>query len=152
MLSKLTQYVDLQAYGETEGTRWLNNYTSGGFEIEHIFPRQPCVEAVEEFGKLDDLEIANKLGNLVLVEKQINASLGNRAYSHKRAVYKQSKLLLTRALAERPKVGANTQIDRAVSAIEQFPEWNEAAVSMRQRSLVVLARAVWGMPETALDS
>ena len=147
VLSKLTQYVDLQAYGETEGTRWLGNYTSGGFEIEHVFPQQPCAEAAEEFGTLDDLEIADRLGNLVLVEKQINASLGNRAYSQKRTVYQQSRLLLTRALAERPRVGANTQIDRAVSAIEPFSEWNEAAVIERQRSLVLLARAVWGVPE-----
>ena len=148
VLSKLTQYVDLQAYGETEGTRWLGNYTSGGFEIEHIFPQQPCVEAADEFGPYDDLEIGIKLGNLVLVEKQINASLGNRAYSQKRAVYKQSRLLLTRALAERPRIGENTQIDRAVSAIEPFPEWNDAAVNNRQRSLITLARAVWGMRET----
>ena len=152
VLSKLTQYVDLRAYGETEGTRRLENYTSGGFEIEHIFPLQPCVEAAEEFGTPDDPDITNKLGNLVLVEKQINASLGNRAYSQKRAVYQQSRLLLTRALAERPKVGENTQIDRALSAIEPFPEWNEAAVNKRQRSLVALARAIWGIPETGLVS
>ncbi len=147
VLSKLTQYVELQAYGENDDTRWLSAYTSGGFEIEHIFPLQPCAEAVEEFGAPDDLEIANKLGNLVLVEKQINASLGNRAYSQKRARYKESKLLLTRALAERPRVGVKTQIDRAVGAIEPFPEWNEAAVNERQQSLVALARAVWGMSE-----
>ena len=130
------------------GVLWLGNYTSGGFEIEHIFPQQPCAEAADEFGPYDDLEIGIRLGNLVLVEKQINASLGNRAYSQKRAVYKQSRLLLTRALAERPRIGENTQIDRAVSAIEPFPEWNEAAVNNRQRSLITLARAVWGMRET----
>ena len=126
----------------------MGNYTSGEFEIEHIFPQPPCAEAADEFGPYDDLEIGIKLGNLVLVEKQINASLGNRAYSHKRAVYPESRLLLTRALAERPKVGENTQIDRTLSAIEPFPEWNEAAVNKRQRSLVALARAVWGIPET----
>ena len=152
VLSKLTQYVDLQAYGETEGTRWLGNYTSGGFEIEHIFPLNPCDEAAEEFGTTDDPEVINKLGNLVLVEGQINSSLGNRAYSQKRAVYQQSRLLLTRALAERPRVGANTQIDRAVSGIEPFPEWNEEAVNARQLSLVALAKAVWGIPETKIVS
>ena len=147
VLSKLTQYVDLRAYGETEGTRWLGNYASGGFEIEHVFPQQPSPEAMDEFGAPEDHDIANKLGNLVLIEKQINASLGNRAYSKKRERYQQSRLLLTRALAERPKVGTNTQIDRAVSAIEPFAEWNEMAVIERQRFLVSLARTVWGLPE-----
>lgn len=30
VLAKLTQQVDLLGYGETEGTRWLGNYVSGG--------------------------------------------------------------------------------------------------------------------------
>ena len=88
-----------------------------------------------------------RLGNLVLVEKSINTSLGNRPYSEKRPVYQQSKLLLTRALSERPKVGANTRIDRAVALIEPYASWNEASLHQRQRSLVTLARAVWGLPE-----
>lgn len=146
VLSKLTQFVELQAYGETEGTRWLENYTSGGYEVEHIFPQQPCAEASEEFGPIEDAEITDRLGNLVLVERQINASLGNRPYSQKRDVYQQSKLLLTRSLAERPRVGANTQIDRAVKAIEPFSDWNEATVMRRQQSLVGLANSVWEMP------
>ena len=152
VLSKFTQYVDLQAYGETEGTRWLNNYTSGGFEIEHIFPQQPCAEAAEEFGKPEDIEIANKLGNLVLVEKSINGTLGNRPYSQKRKVYPKSKLLLTCALSERPRIGANTQIDRAVSAIDPFTKWNEATVNERQRFLVAFARVVWGISEISVMS
>lgn len=146
VLAKLTQYVDLAAYGATEGTRWLSNYTSGGYEIEHIFPQQPCEEAAKEFGEITDPEIAQRLGNLVLVEKQINASLGNRPYSLKRPVYRESKLLLTRALAERPKVGENTQIDRTVAAIESFPTWTEEAVMQRQGWLVTLSRAVWNVP------
>ena len=58
----------------------------GGFEIEHILPQQPSEEAAAEFGMFEDQDIATRLGNLVLVEKSINASLGNRPYSQKRAV------------------------------------------------------------------
>lgn len=149
VLAKLTQQVDLWAYGDTEGTMWLGNYVSGGYEVEHIFPQTPCAEAAKEFGEVSDPEIVQRLGNLVLVEKSINTSLGNRPYSEKRPVYQQSKLLLTRALSERPKVGANTRIDRAVASIEPYAEWNETSLHKRQRSLVTLARAVWGLPEQA---
>ena len=149
VLAKLTQQVDLLAYGETEGTRWLGNYVSGGYEVEHIFPQTPNAEAAAEFGPVSDPEVVQRLGNLVLVEKSINTSLGNRPYSEKRPVYQQSKLLLTRALSERPKVGANTRIDRAVASIEPYSTWNEGAVHQRQRSLGTLARAVWGLPEQA---
>jgi hypothetical protein len=146
VLAKITQYVDLNGFGETEGTKWLGRYTSSGFEIEHIFPQTPTNEAEEEFGASTDSNVANRLGNLVLAEKSINASLGNRSYSMKRNVYLQSQLLLTRALAERPKVGANTRIDVAVAGIEPFATWNEECVSKRQDMLARIAREVWSVP------
>lgn len=149
VLAKLTQHVELAAYGETEGTRWLQSYTSGGFEIEHIFPQQPDAKAAEEFGPIEDPLVSQRLGNLVLVEKSINSSLGNRAYSEKRPIYLQSKLLLTRALSERPQVGANTRIDRAVASIESFPTWTERDVLQRQRWLADLARSVWRIPASS---
>jgi hypothetical protein len=147
ILAKLTQQIELEAYGETERTMWLSRYTRGGFEIEHIFPQQPSEEAAAEFGAFEDPNVADRLGNLVLVEKAINASLGNRPYSQKRDVYPQSQLLLTRALAERPQVGAKTQIDNAVAKLAPFPEWNEAAVIKRQKMLAALARSVWRVPQ-----
>ena len=146
ILSKLTQHIDLRAYGETEGTKWLSHYTRGGFEIEHIFPQQPSSEATAEFGEREDPYIAARLGNLVLVEKSINASLGNRSFSQKRDVYSQSKLLLTKSLAERPTIGSNTKIDIAVADLDPCTEWNEAAVIKRQNELSVLARSIWRLP------
>ena len=146
VLAKLAQYIDLRAYGATEGTKWLSRYTEGGFEIEHIFPQQPSREAAAEFGAFDDQDIANRLGNLVLVERSINASLGNRPYSQKRDVYIQSQLLLTKALAERPRVGENTRIDAAVADLNPAAEWNEAAVIKRQEELATLARLAWNVP------
>lgn len=147
ILAKLTQHIDLRAYGETEGTKWLSRYTGGGFEIEHIFAQKPNGEAAAEFGEFEDSNVADRLGNLVLVEKSINASLGNRPYSEKRDVYRQSQLLLTKALAERPKVGANTKIDVAVAELDPFTEWNETAVIQRQHKLATLARTVWRLPQ-----
>lgn len=146
ILAKLTQHVDLQGFGETEGTKWLSRYTSNGFEIEHIFPQTPTDEAKQEFGSTSDANVANRIGNLVLVEKSINASLGNRAFSKKRPVYLQSQLLLTRAVSERPKVGANTRIDAAVASLEPFTEWNEKSVVKRQESIRGLARTIWNVP------
>ena len=146
ILAKITQYVDLQGFGETEGTKWLSRYTSNGFEIEHIYPQTPTKDAEQEFGAATDIHVADRLGNLVLVEKSINASLGNSAFSQKRAVYLQSQLLLTRALAERPKVGVNTKIDAAVDRIEPFATWNEEGVARRQEMLAGIARVVWRLP------
>jgi len=146
ILAKLTQHVELAAYGETEGTKWLSKYTSGGYEVEHIYPQTPGNDAAEEFGEITDENIVNRLGNLVLAEKSINASLGNKPYSLKKAVYPQSQLLLTRAVAERPKIGTNTKIDAAVAGIEPFDEWNEPNVIKRQSMMRGLARSIWDVP------
>lgn len=143
ILAKLTQSVDLQAYGETEGTRWLSRYAEQ--EIEHIHPQKPDADAVAEFGVMENQAVTRQLGNLVLLEKSINASLRNRPYSHKKNVYRESQLLLTRALTERPKVGSNTMIDAAVAEIEPYATWNEAAVRQRQAHLTTLARRVWNI-------
>lgn len=149
ILAKLTQHIDLEAYGRTEGTKWLSRYIGGGFDIEHVFPQEPSDEAKAEFGEHEDPDVMSRLGNLVLVEKSINASLGNRPYSQKRKVYPESQLLLTKALGERPKVGANTRIDRAVANLESFEEWNERKVNVRQNSFAALARRVWELPDPA---
>ncbi len=149
ILAKLTQHIELAAYGETEGTKWLSTYTSGGFEIEYIFPQTPGDKAKLEFGTITDANVADKLGNLLLVEKSINSSLGNQPFSKKRAVYGQSRLLFTRAIGERPKVGANTKIDAAVANINPFDHWNEASIANRQNSIRDLADVIWDVPATA---
>ena len=150
ILAKLTQHIDLKAYGEVEDTKWLSKYTDGrSFTIEHIFPGTPSDDTKTEFGDFKDENIADYIGNLVLVEWSINSSLGNKPYSQKRPVYPKSKLLLTHALAERPQIGANTRIDQAVANLNPFDQWNEAAIKKRQDKLTELAQCVWGLPNAS---
>jgi uncharacterized protein with ParB-like and HNH nuclease domain len=146
ILAKLTQYIELSAYGETEATRWLSKYIGVGYEVEHIYPQTPNDKATKEFGQYSESNISHLLGNLVLVEKSINGSLGNRPYSDKKKVYPQSQLLLTRALAEKPKVGVKTKIDTAVAELPSYDVWNEKNVKSRQAFLARLSRKVWGIP------
>ena len=145
ILAKLTQYIQLNAYGETEGTKWLNIYTEGGYEIEHIYPQVPSEKAFAEFGECEDSLVTYQLGNLTLVERSINASLGNKPYSEKRKLYLDSQLLLTKALVERPNIGISTKINNAVANLKSFEEWNEAAVKLRQDNLTTLARTIWSL-------
>lgn len=146
LLAKLTQRIELDAYGETESTKWLGQYADSAFEVEHIYPQDPSTEARDEFGSTRDALTAQRLGNLALVEKSINSSLGNRPFSKKRLVYPKSKLLLTQAIAERPQIGVDTRIDRAVADLEPFDSWNDASVERRQAELTKLARRAWNVP------
>ena len=148
LLAKLTQHVDLLAFGETaEGCRWLSRYTdASNIHVEHILPQSPDDAVRVEFGPdADNPELLSSIGNLALAERAINASLGRRPFSKKLPVYPKSQLLLTRAIAERPNIG-NTAIDRAVAAMEPFKHWNPSTIKERARQLADLAMEVWHVP------
>jgi hypothetical protein len=146
VLAKLSQAVELNAYGATEGTRCLRKYAEGAaYEVEHILPVTAGADCIAEFGDGSG-SWTQRLGNLTLVEQGINSSLGKQPFSVKRPVYLQSQLLLTRAIAEKPSVGVNTKIDAAVAGLDCFSEWTPSSVEKRQAQLVDLARAVWDVP------
>src|SRR5690606_1506629 len=70
LLAKLTQHVDLLAYGPGQGRDDLQEYVSGGNDIEHILPDNGDIEAIAEFGDGGaDQDIIQRLGNLLLIEK-----------------------------------------------------------------------------------
>jgi hypothetical protein len=149
LLAKLTQAVEVEAYGVTEGTRWLKRYAEGSaYQIEHIHPVAAGPECIAEFGEASG-DWTQRLGNLTLVEQGINSSLGNQPFSSKRPVYAQSQLLLTRAITEKPKVGVKTRIDAAVADLEPFDQWTPLAIEARQAQLTDLASTVWDVPAAA---
>lgn len=149
VLAKLAQYVDLRALGEESSARSLKGYMKGEYEIEHIHPQNPSAAAEAAFGELADEQVVEKLGNLILLEKSINASIGNGSFAEKRSAYGKSRCWLTRSLVDNRGVGVNTAIDRAVRPLECYEAWNQKAIEQRQRSLTALAHVVWGVPAGA---
>ena len=98
LVAKLTQYIDLQAYGPSNSRDRLIDYTAGGNDIEHMLAENASNEARQEFGDgAQDRNVIESLGNLLLIEKSINRSILNSPYSVKKAKYKNSKFLLTRS-------------------------------------------------------
>lgn len=69
-----------------------------------------------------------------------------RSFAEKLPGYRQSAFLLTRSLAEKPQVGVDTQLNRAVAGLLQFDACDSAAIQKRQEMLAALARRVWDMP------
>ena len=90
-------------------------------EIEHILPSKPRPDVRAAFDKLSEYaDYSGRLGNLTLLEKTINASVSNGSFSEKAPGYRQSAFLLTKSLAEKPQVGVNTQLNRAVADLAPF--------------------------------
>ena len=141
ILAKLAQHLELKAYGRIDKHLNLSNYIDS-YEIEHIFPKNPSQEAAAEFGNFEVENIAERVGNLVLIEKSLNSYLGNQEYSRKRNTYCESDLLLTSNLFKKTEIG-KTMIDDAVSRLQQFKTWNENSVTVRQKMLYEIAEEIW---------
>jgi len=148
ILGKLTQYVDLMAYGQSSQSHiWLARYCDGAnVHIEHILPQSPDDEVHEEFGEgAEDRSLLWSIGNLALAEKSINTSLGRRTFSYKRTIYPQSQFLLTRVIGKKPDIG-RTAIDRAVATMTPFEVWTRRSIIQRAGWLSNLAAEVWSVP------
>jgi len=146
VLGKLTQYVNERAWGEeTQGD--LAQFLDPTIHVEHVLPQNPTKVVLSEFDKPDEAEeFIYRLGNLALAEEAINCSLGNKPFSEKRRVYKDSKLLLTKLISGKVSVGKHTAVNRAVDGFPVFREWSSATIEERQKALALLARRVWDMP------
>ncbi|GAB1538936.1 hypothetical protein NUACC21_16010 [Scytonema sp. NUACC21] len=84
---------------------------------------------------------------MTLLEKTINSSIFDKVYEQKKLGYRESQLLITRSLVEKPNVGGNTQLNRAIQSlgIQEFDTWNSTAIDKRQEILAQLAKRVWGL-------
>jgi hypothetical protein len=147
ILAKLTSYIEEQAWGNPAYGR-LDHYITNKVEIEHILPTNPRPNVRAAFDKPEEYDAyVGRLGNLTLLEKTINCAVSNASFAEKQPGYKQSTFLITKSLAEKPQVGVNTQLNRAVHELIEFETWDSAAILKRQEMLAKLARKVWDMPE-----
>ncbi len=149
LLAKITQYVDLQAYGPSDSRLRLIDYTAGGNDIEHILAEGAHPDALSEFGEGgSDQGNIQSLGNLLLIEKAINRSISNGCYSGKSIAYAQSKFLLTRCQADvgGHEVGKADRITKTVQSLQAWPTWSKENIKSRQAFLTKLALRVWDVP------
>jgi len=157
ILGKLTQYLNEKAFG-SEGDKFkITTFVNNTIDIEHILPQHFTPATILEFDNRSDLSyeeketscrgLVQKLGNLCLVEKTLNTSLGYKPFSQKREVYGRSQYLLTNSIYDNSKIGKDTAFDRAIQLLQTYSVWNEAAIYNRQELLTKIAHIVWDMPE-----
>jgi uncharacterized protein with ParB-like and HNH nuclease domain len=149
VVAKLTQYVDEQAYGSAGAYAKLDTYLNKDVHLEHILPQKLTPAVLKEFKGSESEARAriDRLGNLVLVEKPLNTSVGNRPFSAKRVEYPKSGFLLTRAVSSKVALGKNSAVNRAVEGLSPYETWTAAAIDGRQAQLRRLAHRVWDVPD-----
>ncbi len=142
ILAKIAQYVDQQRLGSYI-PQTLDNYITKGIEVEHILPFTPENSLKEKIGEEYD-EVKFKLGNLTLLEKSINASIGNNDfYKHKVGEYSKSSIYLTKSISILENVGTNTAITRINQRLKTFTDWNSSTITERQELLFDLSKSIW---------
>ena len=156
VLAKLAQHVDHVAWQGAQSVQQLDHYLDGKLEIEHVFPQKPEQGIWTGFS---DPESANRclqrLGNLTLLEKPLNAAVCNAGFDQKLAAYKDSKIMLTRAIGNPDVFGKNTSLQRAIGLVavatasaasseaDAAPAWTGESIEARQVAMARLARGVW---------
>ncbi|WP_199328404.1 DUF262 domain-containing protein [Anabaena azotica] len=145
ILAKINQYIDDLVYSNSKPLDW---YLNKSHHIEHILPQSSSTEIINIFDKPKDYKsYVQKLGNLTLLEKTINTSVSDKPYEQKKLGYRESQIFTTRSLVEKPNVGNNTQLNRAIQllGIQQFEYWNSESIEKRQEILTQVAKRVWGL-------
>lgn len=156
ILAKLAQYVDRIAWQDAASVQRLKHYLDSKLEIEHILPQKPDLGEWLAFDKPEEQErYIQKLGNLSLLEKPLNAAVCNKSFKTKLAAYRDSKVMLTRAIGDPEIFGKNTSLQRALGLLADATmsdadgqvaaekTWTSVQIDQRQRALVRLARVVW---------
>lgn len=130
MLARIDQFVEEKITGNPKSIDW---YLDKNITIEHISPQSK------------NASLTQNLGNLTLLEKSINSSVGKKPYDQKKLDYKQSQILITRTLVELPKVGQDTKFNRGIKelGLENFTAWDDKSIEKRKKFLVHISSKVW---------
>jgi hypothetical protein len=119
---KIVKYI----LGNIERKIFTNDiaYESDIFTIEHILPES----ADENWGEFTDEEINRsifRLGNLALLEKNLNRDVGSLNFELKKEVFLKSNSKFT------------------IKVSEDFETWNESKLISRQKEMAKYAKSIW---------
>lgn len=107
----------------SESVDWSNK----DVHIEHIMPQKPMGEWKVLFDK-DEHEYKdylNRLGNLTILQDKKNIKAKNKDFNDKREYYKESRLTITKSLADHTRWDYNEILERQEYLYEQSKDiWN----------------------------
>jgi uncharacterized protein with ParB-like and HNH nuclease domain len=119
---KIVRYIFSKIEKKLGGIDFYGTLTDD-YTIEHIMPENPN----ETWQVSDEIleKNVNRIGNLTILEKNLNKSAENKSYAEKLEIFKQSTFKLNRFA-------------------EKFnDEWGERQIVIRQKNLAKDAKTIW---------
>ena len=101
-----------------------HDFDSDTFNVEHILPQNPAADR-PAFSDEEARTMAYRIGNMALMSKSDNKSIGSASFALKKPVLAASQFEWTRKVAQ----------DNA--------DWNPECIAARQNALARMAAAVW---------
>jgi hypothetical protein len=144
LLARMTDYVETRSGMASHFSEYAQRGRKG-YEIEHIWADH-ADQHVDEFVHPNDFqEYRNRIGDLLLLPKNFNASYGDLPYSVKREHY-FGQNLLARSLNEQAydhNPGFNKFIDESGLKFQAHAEFKKADLDARQALYQKLAEQIW---------
>ena len=145
ILGRIGRYVEVKCQSQGDAAVGVKDYIGKGIEIEHIMPQTCDNPSIYGLGKEEYEVKKNKLGNLLLLEKSINASIQNDIYEEKCKDYEKSKFYLTKSVRELKNVGSNTAVNKMNNRLKSWEKWDGNAITERQELLYDLGEEIWSI-------
>jgi uncharacterized protein with ParB-like and HNH nuclease domain len=131
-----------------------------GLQVEHILPQTPKNKFFPtEFKDFDEyLNFVYKLGNVTLLESQINQAVNNFNdlsgdwFEQKQNEYTNSNLVSTNLLNNNFSIGTNTGLNRFKNDSKYiFDKWDKESITIRQEILLDLVFDTWRINDKRID-
>lgn len=127
MRGSLARYIlralELNERGDAEPELVVNEDVDA-VNLEHILPKNAKEAEWPQFTEDEQRSYVHRLGNMALLQKGPNGRIGNKAWSVKKPVLSDSKLVITKAASEKA-------------------DWTKSVIDDRQAELAELAVQTW---------
>jgi len=121
---KVVKYLLCELESDASGTPRV--WETDPATIEHILPENPSAPWDEAFNPERQKDFIYRLGNLLLLEQQINRACQNSNFADKRRLYTQSGYHAARTIGK-----------------SELADWSPAALGQRQEAMARRAAHVW---------
>ena len=109
--------------------------------LEHILPQNPIKWSLT---KQEIKSYVNTIGNLTLINQEMNGSMGNKRLDEKILVMRESGIQMNRDFVENLESGEITTEDETGTEIQQIvPIWNKETIASRTEGLCEAALRIW---------